>query len=433
MRKRRRSDPDAPLRGAVEVPGDKSISHRVLLLAALARGRSELTHLNRGRDVRATAALVRALGASVALDEDKGEAVVEGYGLGALREPGDVVDAGNSGTTMRCGLGLCAGLNGLVVLTGDDSLRARPMLRVVAPLRQMGARIDGASHGDRAPLAVRGGDLEGLDFETGVASAQVKTALLLAGLAARGITSVTEPAASRDHTERLLESCSVPVARDGATVSVAGGRGPDPLRLEVPGDFSSAAFLVAAALLLEGSDLVVSGVGLNPTRTGLLAVLQRMGAAVEATEGEARQGEPVGDLRARAGALQSTEVGPDEVVSLIDELPLLAVLATQAEGVTTVRGAQELRFKESDRIEVMAAALRSLGADVEPRPDGFVVAGPTPLGGGEVDAAGDHRVALSLAVAGLVARDNVRIQGWSSTETSFPEFLGLLASARSVR
>ncbi|MDQ3955114.1 MAG: 3-phosphoshikimate 1-carboxyvinyltransferase [Actinomycetota bacterium] len=431
MKKRRRSDPSAPLRGEVEVPGDKSISHRAFLLAALARGTSRFGHLNTGLDVRATAGLVGALGARTSFTEGETEAEVEGYGSQEFREPESVIDAGNSGTTVRCGLGLCAGVDGLSVLTGDATLQRRPMLRVVAPLRQMGASIDGRHYGDRLPLAVRGGELVGLDFESNVASAQVKTAVLLAGLSAAGATSVTEPAPSRDHTERLLRSAGVDVQQEGLRVTVQGGIAPEPLSLTVPGDFSSAAFLVAGALLLPGSDLTITAVGLNPTRAGLLRVLDRMGANVERESDDGGDREPVGDLRIRSSSLRAAEVGPDEVPSLIDELPVFAVLATQAEGISVVRGAEELRVKESDRIETMATALRALGADIEPTTDGFVVTGPTPLNGGEVDSAADHRVALSLAVAGLVAKDNVRIKGWSSTETSFPEFLPLLAAARS--
>lgn len=431
MKKRRKSDPSAPLRGEIEVPGDKSISHRAFLLAALAKGTSRFRHLNTGLDVRATARLVEALGAGVSFPEDEAEAEVEGYGSQGLREPDGMIDAANSGTSVRCGLALCAGVDGLSVLTGDASLHRRPMLRVVAPLRQMGASIDGRHYGDRLPLAVRGGGLDGLDFESNVASAQVKTAVLLAGLSASGVTSVTEPAPSRDHTERMLRSCGVDVQQEGLRVTVQGGAAPEPLELTVPGDFSSAAFLAGAALLLPGSDLTITAVGLNPTRTGLLRVLDRMQANVERESYDGDDRDPAGDLRIRSSSLQATEVGPDEVPSLIDELPVFAVLATQAEGISVVRGAEELRVKESDRVETMATALRALGADIEPTSDGFVVTGPTPLSGGEVDSAGDHRVALALAVAGLVTKDNVRIKGWSSTETSFPEFLPLLAAARS--
>lgn len=432
MRKRR-SLPDAPLLGRVTVPGDKSISHRALILASLATGRSTVRRVNAGLDVQATARTLSQLGAGCAFDEDNARVEVESPGAAALHEAGDVLWAGNSGTTLRSLLGVCAGIEGLNVLSGDDSLRSRPMLRVVAPLRQMGATIDGRDYGALAPLAVRGGALEGLEFTMPVASAQVKTAILLAGLRARGTTSVTEPGPSRDHTERMLEAAGVPVARRGATVSVSGGTVPGPRDWSVPGDFSSAAYLVAGALLLDGSDLILDDVGVNPTRTGMLDVLARMGGSVEVTDEKEEGGEPVGSLRVRASRLEATTVGGDEVPRLIDELPVLAVLATQAHGTSEFRGAEELRVKESDRIETVVSALRTLGADVDDLPDGMIVRGPSPLRGGEVDARNDHRVALAMAVAGFIADGTVRVHGWSSVGTSFPEFLDVLAEARVPR
>ena len=432
MRKRR-SLPDAPLVGRVTVPGDKSISHRALILAALACGRSTVRRVNTGLDVQATARNLTQLGAQCTFDEDNARVEVESPGAPELREAADVLWAGNSGTTLRSLLGVCAGIEGLNVLSGDDSLRSRPMLRVVAPLRQMGASIDGRDYGALAPLAVRGGSLEGLDFAIPVASAQVKSALLLAGLRASGTTSVTEPGDSRDHTERMLEAAGVPVERSGRTASVTGGALPGPRDWTIPGDFSSAAYLVAGALLIEGSDLVLDDVGLNPTRTGLLDVVGRMGASLEITAPTQEGGEPVGSLRIKASQLEATSIGADEVPRLIDELPVLAVLATQAHGTSEFRGAEELRVKESDRIETVVAALRELGADVEDLPDGMIVRGPTPLRGGEVDARDDHRVALAMAVAGFIAAGSVRIHGWSSVSTSFPEFLDVVAEARVPR
>lgn len=431
--RRRKALPDAPLVGSVTVPGDKSISHRALILSALAPGASTIRHLNTGHDVAATGRLLTQLGASCEIDEPNAQAQVESSGFAHLREADDVLWAGNSGTTMRCLLGVCAGIEGLNVLTGDDSLRGRPMLRVVGPLRQMGATIDGRDFGARAPLAVRGGALEGLDIELQVASAQVKTALLLAGMRASGRTRIGEPGPSRDHTERMLAAAGVEVERNGAEVSIRGGQEPRPVDWSIPGDLSSAAFLLAAAVLLPGSDLTIESLGLNPTRTGFLDVLQRMGAALEIEVQEERGGEPVGRVRATFSELEATRVEGDEVPRLVDELPVLAVVATQARGVTEFRDAGELRVKESDRIDVVVRALRSLGADVEGLPDGMVVKGPTPLSPADVDAHGDHRVALALAVAGLLARGNLRIRGWSSVNTSFPEFLDVLAEARAPR
>ncbi|MDQ4142966.1 MAG: 3-phosphoshikimate 1-carboxyvinyltransferase [Actinomycetota bacterium] len=429
MRKRR-SLPDAPFVGRVTVPGDKSISHRALILSALARGTSTVRHVNTGHDVLATARTLSQLGAACSVDEDNARVEIESPGAPELSEPDDILWAGNSGTTLRSLMGVCAGIEGLSVLSGDDSLRTRPMLRVVSPLRQMGATIDGRDYGALAPIAVRGGDLQGIDFDMPVPSAQVKTAVLLAGLVASGRTSVVEPVPSRDHTERMLAAVGVPVRREGLEVSVEGGILPRARDWMVPGDVSSAAFLIAGALLLDGSDLDLEGVGLNPTRTGILDALGRMGAQIEVSEQHEDGGEPVGSLKVKASRLHATSISGDEIPRLIDELPVLAVVATQAEGVTEIRGASELRMKESDRIEVVVNSLRTLGADVESLPDGMVVRGPADLVGAEVDAHNDHRVALALAVAGFVAGGNVRIRGWSSVGTSFPEFLDVVAEAR---
>ncbi|MDQ4057832.1 MAG: 3-phosphoshikimate 1-carboxyvinyltransferase [Actinomycetota bacterium] len=426
----RSSSPSRPLRGTVEVPGDKSMSHRALMISALARGRSLVTNLNTGEDCAATARLLTNLGAHCIPYETNAEVEVEGCGVGGFHEADGVLDAGNSGTTLRTMLGICAGIEGWSVLSGDASLRTRPMLRVVAPLRRMGARIDGRANGDRAPLAVRGGDLVGMDLELSVASAQLKTAVLFAGLAAEGRTTVTEPGPSRDHTERML-------AAAGASLSVSRGAvvldptvGPEPMQWDVPGDISSAVFLLAAATLVPGSDLTIENVGLNPTRSGALEVMRRMGAAIEVEATGERGGEPVGWVRARASDLSATSVEGEEVPSLIDELPLLAVLAASAEGRTVIRDAAELRVKESDRIAVMTKGLRILGVDCEATPDGMIINGPAHLAGGTVDSRGDHRTAMSFAVAGLVAVGSVKVEGWSCVNTSFPEFLDILGRAQ---
>ncbi|HEX2294607.1 MAG TPA: 3-phosphoshikimate 1-carboxyvinyltransferase [Actinomycetota bacterium] len=430
MRRRKPAAGEAPpLRGLVSVPGDKSISHRALVLASLARGTSAITGLNPGEDVRATARAVAALGATVDLsDEDNVE--VEGYGIDGLREAADVLDLGNSGTSMRTLLGVCAGIDGLTVLTGDASLRSRPMLRVAAPLRQMGATVDGRGYGELPPMVVRGGELRPVDAELSVASAQVKTAILLAGLRAPGTTSVTEPAPSRDHTERMLEAAGVPVARAGKTCSVEGGSQPRPMEWDVPGDTSSALYLLVAALLVPGSEITVTDVLLNPTRTAALDVLARMGADLSIEEKEVSGGEPRGDVTARASGLAAAEVGPAEVPALVDELPLLAIAAARAEGTTVFSGAEELRVKESDRIAATVAGLRTLGVDAEERPDGMVVQGPARLTGGAVDSRGDHRIAMSFAVAGLVSAEGVRVSRWSCVDTSFPGFLDVLGRAQ---
>ena len=431
MRTRRRKE--RSLTGTLEVPGDKSISHRALIVAALARGRSTIDHINAGLDVRATARALEQLGTAVTIAAHESRAVVEGSGGDGLREPDEAIDVGNSGTTIRSLLGVCAPVPGLTVLTGDASIRRRPMLRVVAPLRQMGARIDGRDHGDKAPLTVRGSDLTGIDYEMPVASAQVKTAILLAGLRASGTTTVIEPRATRDHTERMLNAAGVSIRREGLHVSLTGGAEPDAADRVVPGDISSALFLIAAALLVDGSDLTITGVGLNPTRTAALDVLTEMGAELEVHVEDTVCGEPSGTVRVRHSQLHGVAIDPSRVPALIDEIPVLAVLATQADGVTEITGAEELRVKETDRIEAMAAGLKALGAAVETRPDGLSIAGPSTLTGGAVDSRYDHRVAMALAVGGLVSTDNVRVQGWSAVDTSFPEFLDLLGRAQAAR
>lgn len=416
--------------GTTRAPGDKSISHRALLVAALARGRSVVRGLNCGRDVLATAGAIRRLGVGCAVDTDAATAVVDSGGGGSLGEPADVIDAGNSGTTLRTALGLCATVPGASALTGDATLRRRPMGRVVLPLRAMGATIDGRAGGDLAPLWVRGGALRGIEWRTPVASAQVKTALLLAGLRADGTTRVVEPGPSRDHTERMLASAGVVLDRDGRSVAVAGGQEVRAGDRGVPGDPSSAAFLLAAATLVEGSEVVIGAVGVNPTRTGALEVLRTMGADIAVGDEAEEGGEPVATVTARAARLRGVEVGGEIVPRLIDEIPILAVVATQARGTTRFTDAGELRVKESDRIEALVTGLRRLGARVEARADGLEVTGPSSLHGGVVDARGDHRIALAFAVAGLATGIDLRIKGWRSVETSFPRWDETVAALR---
>jgi 3-phosphoshikimate 1-carboxyvinyltransferase len=423
----------APLTGTITVPGDKSISHRALMLSALAAGTARVTGLNDGGDVASTMACLTALGAECTRDDVKGHVQVEGLGVGGLREPVAVLDAGNSGTTLRCLLGLCAGIEGLSVVTGDSSLRGRPMLRVVAPLRQMGALIDGRNHGDRAPIAVRGGGLMGIDIDLPIASAQVKTAVLFAGLSADGVTRLTEPSPTRDHTERMLRGHGVDVIEDSGAIEIKGPTQLEVIDRWVPGDLSSAMFFIVAAATVPGSDLTVERVGLNPSRTSALGVLAEMGADISwSIEGESG-GEPFGSVAVRYSELRGTTIGRDLVPLVIDELPALAVAAARAEGPTSVTGAQELRVKESDRIATLARGFEALGGTVEEHPDGFVMTGRQNLTGGTVDSAGDHRMAMAFAVAGLLARSPVTVRGWSSVETSFPEFLDVLAGAQAKK
>jgi 3-phosphoshikimate 1-carboxyvinyltransferase len=422
-----------PLRGRVRVPGDKSISHRALLLAALAEGTSRLAGLNRGEDVRATLSAVAALGVDCRPAADFSEAIVKGYGYGGLHEPEDVIDAGNSGTTLRILAGVCATVNGVTVLTGDASLRRRPMGRIAQPLRKLGASVDGRGQGHLPPLIVRGGRLEGTSLATAVASAQVKSALLLAGLGAPGTTSVTEPALSRDHTERMLAACGVSLTRRAETVTVTGGQRIAPLELRIPGDISAATYLLVAATLIPESDLTVEGVGLNATRCGALGVLQRMGAQLDIEVDGEEWGEPVGNVRVRSSLLAGVHISDREIPSLIDEIPALAIAAAAAEGETVISGASELRVKESDRIATLVEGLSTLGARARALPDGLVIEGPTRWSGGHIDEHGDHRIALAFALAGLVSGAAVDIKEEAFVNVSWPEFWDTVAAARDGR
>lgn len=406
--------PGRALRGRVRVPGDKSISHRALILAALAAGTSRLEGLSPCDDVRRTAQALRALGVEVV------DGTVRG---GPWREPEQVIDLGNSATSMRLLSGALSARPFLSVLTGDASLRRRPMERVAAPLRAMGAQI-WTRRGGLPPLAIRGGSLRGISWELPVASAQVKTALLLAALEAEGETRVREPLPSRDHTERLFEHLGLPLRREGDWLVAAPGRVP-PFELTIPGDPSCAAFLVVGALLVPGSELRLEGICLNPTRTGFLEVLERMGARVEVEPRGRAGGEPWGDLLVRHRPLRGVEIAGELIPRTIDELPVLAVAACFAGGRTVIRDAAELRVKESDRIAVMVRELRSLGGRVEELPDGMVIEGGS-LRGGAVSAHGDHRVAMALGVAGLACPEGVRVEGAECVEVSFPGFVEVL-------
>lgn len=424
---------DMPLMGQVHVPGDKSISHRAVLFAAMAEGRSHLSGVLDSADVRSTIDAVRALGASV--DVSVGthglDMVVGGWGLAGPTQPSHAIDCGNSGTTVRLLMGALAGYGINVEFTGDESLSKRPMRRVADPLAEMGARIATAD-GGTLPVAVSGAALHGRRHELGVASAQVKTALLLAGLRADGITTVCEPAPSRDHSERMLPAFGVRVMRDDdGCVSVSG---PAQLRaadVAVPGDPSSAAFLVGAAVLVPGSDVVLPAVALNPTRVAFLRVLERMGACVDVDPGAEVCGEPVGVIRARYSVLSSgTTVTASEVPSLIDEVPLLAVVAARANGVTRFEGVGELRVKESDRLQAIVDGLRALGAAARVDGDDLVVTGPAAFTAARLESLGDHRLAMAFAVAGLAAAGEVTIDRFEAVDVSYPQFAQHLAALR---
>jgi 3-phosphoshikimate 1-carboxyvinyltransferase len=420
--------PAVSLHGDIAVPGDKSISHRAVLLGAVADGESRFTGFGASADTLSTAAAMRSLGAEVEVD---GDAVrVGGVGLRGLRPSAQAIDCGNAGTLMRLLPALLAGQEGRFELVGDESLSRRPLNRIAEPLGQMGARVE--TEDGHAPLVVEGtGSLQAIRYELPVASAQVKSCVLLAGLYAEaGRTSVVERHPSRDHTERMLETAGARVRRKAGEPAVWPAERLQPLSLAIPGDFSSAAPFVVSATLLPGSSIRIHGVGLNPTRTGLLDVLERMGARVAHFNRRMDGGEPVADLEIAHADLVATEVGPDEVPKLVDELPLFALVAGMARGVSVVRGAEELRVKESDRIETVKNALRPLGIRIEARHDGFRVRGvpSRPKGGGTVDAAGDHRIAMLAAVAGLVSREGVRIDGAEAVAVSFPDFFPMLDS-----
>jgi 3-phosphoshikimate 1-carboxyvinyltransferase len=426
-----------PLRGTIRVPGDKSISHRALMFAGLAVGQSRITGLLEGEDVLATAAAMRQLGADIARGND-GVWTVHGAGLGSLIEPKTALDMGNSGTSTRLLMGLVASHAITATFVGDASLSGRPMGRVIAPLSQMGAGIE-ASAGGTLPLMLRGASpAVPITYRLPVASAQVKSAVLLAGLNTPGITRVIEPVPTRDHTERMLTGFGAKLElgeeNGEKIIAIHGEADLRPMDVTVPGDSSSAAFFMVAATLVPGSDLTILNVGLNPTRAGLLAVLRQMGADIEELDAREVGGEPVADLRVRHAALTGIDVEPAIVPSMIDEFPVLFVAAALASGTTHTTGLEELRVKESDRLSAMAAALTSVGARVEEHEDGLTIhgSGGEPLRGSanaRVKTMLDHRIAMSMAVAGLVSRDGVSVDDTSPINTSFPTFMGLLDEA----
>ncbi len=414
---------DSCLRGTMQVPGDKSISHRALMLGGLATGASHISGFLDGRDCHATAGIMQAMG--VAIDfRSPVEVAIQGVGLQGLQEPRGVLNCDNSGTTMRLLAGILAGQPFTSVMTGTRQLCGRPMGRIVKPLQEMGAHIHGRAHGQYAPLtfvpAIQG--LAGIAYTLPVASAQVKSCILLAGLFARGVTAVTEPGPTRNHTECMLRGMGVQVEEEAGVIRLEAPAVLQPLVMQIPGDISSAAFIILAACLVSDSRVVLPNLGCNPTRTGFLDALQLMGASLQWANVREAGGEPVGDLTVESSDLTAVDFGGDLIVRMIDELPLLALACTQAHGTSTIRDAQELRVKESDRIDDTVQQLRRLGANLAGTPDGFVIHGPTPLQGAEVHSQGDHRLAMMLAVAGLLARNDVTVHEAQVTGDSFPGF-----------
>lgn len=419
--------PGGSLCGAVRVPGDKSISHRAIMLGALADGVTRVSGFLEGQDSLATLRAFRAMGVEIE-GPINGDVTIHGVGMGGLRAPATPLDLGNSGTSMRLMAGLLAGQRMDVTLVGDASLSRRPMQRVTEPLARMGAVIETTGDGT-APLRIRPGDgLHGIAYHLPVASAQVKSSLLLAGLYAGGETCVTEPAPTRDHTERMLTGFGYDVRRDGPAVCLNGGGRLRGCRIDVPADISSAAFFLVGASIAAGSDLTLRHVGLNPTRDGVITILRMMGADIEVENRREVGGEPVADLRVRTASLRGIDIPPEQVPLAIDEFPVLFVAAACAAGETVLTGAEELRVKESDRIQVMADGLQTLGADVRPTSDGIVVRGGR-LHGGRVDSHGDHRIAMAFAIAALRADGDVVIDDCANVDTSFPGFVPLAQGA----
>ena len=422
------SNVEITVQGTIAIPGDKSISHRALMLGAIAEGETIIEGLLLGEDPRSTAACFRAMGAEIS-ELNSQRVTVQGVGLGNLQEPVDVLDAGNSGTTMRLMLGLLASHpDRLFTVTGDNSLRSRPMSRVVKPLTQMGATIWGRQGNSLAPLAVRGQQLKPTHYHSPIASAQVKSCVLLAGLMVDGKTTVTEPALSRDHSERMLQAFGATLEIDSDTNSVT-LTGQPTLRgqkVVVPGDISSAAFWLVAGAIVPGSELLITNVGVNPTRTGILEALAMMAADIQRENERVVAGEPVADLRVKYSQLKACEISGEIIPRLIDEIPILAVAAAFAQGTTRIKDAAELRVKESDRLAVMATELGKMGAKITELPDGLEITGGNPLQGAEVDSYTDHRIAMSLAIAALNAQGKTTIQRAEAASISYPNFVDTL-------
>ena len=419
--------PGGQLTGRLRVPGDKSISHRSIMLGSLADGVTEVSGFLEGADSLATLQAFRAMGVTIN-GPANGQVTIEGVGLHGLQAPAQALDLGNSGTSMRLMSGLLAGQSFDVTLSGDASLSTRPMQRVVEPLSRMGAHIRTTNTGT-APLVIRGGAaLHGIDYVMPMASAQVKSCLLLAGLYADGTTCVTEPAPTRDHTERMLSGMGYPLHSEAGRVSLEGGQRLNAIAIDVPADISSAAFFLVGASIAPGSALVLEHVGMNPTRTGVLDILQQMGAAIDVTNRREVGGEPVADLHVRAAELRGIEIDPALVPLAIDEFPAVFVAAACAGGRTGLSGAGELRVKESDRIQVMADGLQQLGIEASPTPDGMVIEGGH-LTGGRIDSHGDHRIAMAFAMAGLRTQGEIEISDCDNVSTSFPGFVEVAAQA----
>ena len=413
------------LKGNVFVPGDKSISHRSLILGSIARGEIRISNFLNSLDCFKTLECMQALGVEIELDKDN-SVKIKGKGLYGLQEPKDILDIGNSGTTIRLLTGLLSGQDFYSVLSGDASIRKRPMKRVVEPLRMMGADIGGRKDGQFAPLSIRGNKLNPLHYTLPVASAQVKTALLLAGLYTKGETVIKEPLPARDHTERMLEIMQADIKISPSEIKLMGGKELRGTDIFIPGDISSAAYFMAAGSVLKGSQITIKQAGVNPTRTGIIEILNKMGANIDILNYRIKSNEPQADLMIEYSKLKEVEIKKENVPFLIDELPLIAVVATQAQGKTVVSGAKELRVKETDRIKAIVSELKKMGADIKEKEDGFIVEGPSKLKGAVCDSYNDHRIAMSLAVAALLAEGKTVIKNSECIDISFPGFKKIL-------
>ena len=435
-------NPAHKLQGEINIPGDKSISHRTVMLGAIAEGETIVNNFLMGEDCLATINCFREMGIEIEMTNDElrmtneGKIIIKGKGIRGLKKPNKVLNVGNSGTTIRLISGILAGQEFETTITGDSSIQKRPMKRVAEPLFRMGARIEGRGTGGEGkelypPLKIKGGKIRPTEYKMPVASAQVKSCVLLAGLYADGKTCVIEPSQTRDHTERMLEHFGAKIETNGNIISICGPAALEGGEIDVPGDISSAAFFLVAGLLVPGSDLLLRNVGMNPTRIGIIEVLHRMGAKFEIMDEEIISEEPRANIKilnpkSEIRTLKGIEIGGELIPKLIDEIPIIAVLATQAEGTTTIKDAKELRVKESDRIKTISTELKKMGAKIEEKEDGMVIYGPTKLKGAKINSYGDHRVAMSMAVAGLIADGETIIEDTECIKTSFPGFEDIL-------
>jgi len=408
------------LRGTLNIPGDKSISHRSIMFGAMAKGTTTVDGFLLGDDCLSTISCFRKLGVDIEVDGT--HVSIKSKGISNWKEPQDILNTGNSGTTTRLMLGILAGSNVHSVLIGDESIARRPMKRVIGPLLEMGAQITGRSGGQFTPLAVQGKDLQGIDYQMPVASAQVKSAILLAGLRAKGTTIVRETESTRDHTERMLRQFGVDIQSENGTIRLKGGQELTSTHIDVPGDISSAAFFLVAGAIANNSEITLEDVGINPTRTGIIDVLKRMGANIQVNENKSFGEEPVGTITIKTSQLQAIEISGDLIPRLIDEIPVIALLATQANGVTVIKDAAELKVKETDRITAVVNELKKLGADIKATDDGMIIKGPTQLSGGIVSSYGDHRIGMMGAIASVIANDSIVIQDSSCISISYPNF-----------